>query len=83
MSAPPLPLTFLNIKETRNTSFYCHFIYNFLSVNFNIYTETLSCKVNNGTFVHLNINCCNKRKTLILTFIYVDNVAVFVFLLKT
>ena len=84
ISAPSLPFIFLNIKETRNTSFYYHFIYNFLSFNFYIHTETLVCKVNNGTTVRLITNhCFNKRKTLILTFIYVDNVAVFVFLSKT
>ena len=84
ISAPSLPLIFLNFKETRNTSFYYHFIYNFLRFNFYIHTKTLVCKVNNGTTVRLITNYrFNKRKTLILTFIYVDNVAVFVFLLKT
>ena len=87
ISAASLPITFLNIKETRNTSFYYHFIYNFLSFNFYIHTEEihLCVKWTKGLwYAWLSImHCINKRKTLISTFIYVDNVAVFVFLLKT
>ena len=84
ISAPPLSLIFLNIKETRNTSFYCHFIYNILSFNFNIHTETYTCTVKwtmELWYAWLSImHCISKRKTLISTFIYVHNVAVFVFL---
>ena len=84
ISAPPLPLIFLNIKETRNTSFYYHFIYNILSFNFNIHTETYTCTVKwtmELWYAWLSImHCISKRKTLISTFIYVHNVAVFVFL---
>ena len=36
----PLPYTLLNIRDTGKTCFYCHFIYNFLNFNYNIYTDT-------------------------------------------
>ena len=34
------PSPYLILRNTRKTCFYCHFIYNFLNFNYNIYTDT-------------------------------------------